>query len=207
MLPYPLQMKAPTNLFFEVSVVRSELHNVVVFHLQQSMAIPVISTVTIHSLKGKLKPSLHARVGKANMEARFLLHSGPAITSCWLDLLTQGTYCKAPWSKGTLGSLGERKKQELYMQQAVGTTWHKLYTQEHTHSKKEFAWVHWYHVFKALSSAGLDVSLLLTPVLSAYVNALVRWGRKWISVLHAKMQSHGRSPFPAPVTGCFLFFI
>ncbi len=64
------------------------------FLLQQGMAVPVIPAVVIHSLKGKLKPSLHASVGKANMEARFLLHSGPAITSCWLESLTQGTYCE-----------------------------------------------------------------------------------------------------------------
>lgn len=33
-------------------------------HLQQGIAVSVIPAVVIHSLKGKLKPSLHASVGK-----------------------------------------------------------------------------------------------------------------------------------------------
>lgn len=70
-------------------------------------------------------------------------------------------------------------KQQLYVQQAVGTTWNKLYTHKHTHTKREFAWLHWYHVFQAFSSAGLNaVWLLQTPVVSANVRAMVRCGRK-----------------------------
>lgn len=50
--------------------------------------VPVILAVVSQSLKRKLKPLVHASMEKASMEATFLLHSGPAITSCWLDPLT-----------------------------------------------------------------------------------------------------------------------
>lgn len=122
----------------------------------------------------KFKPSLHATLVKANMEAKFLF----AFWACHHILLAGAAHpgdtlwstlvqrhfgrCVGEESSNIAHEVapdeGLLLKQQLYVQQAVGTTWNKLYTHKHTHTKREVTWLHWYvlYVCEAFSSTGLN---------------------------------------------------